>query len=93
LENKILRNLTLKKTDTRIFQILVGLAIAVAFWFIAQYLWRRWTLYALVIYAPYLMGGFRFMPWKKAWAKVFSIGVFMGSFFAAIIWLCTVVFK
>ncbi len=93
MENKTPSNLTLKKVDARIFQTFAGLVIAVVFWFIAQYLWKRWTLYALVIYAPYLMGGFRFMPWERAWAKVFSVGVFIGSLLAAIIWLYTVVLR
>lgn len=57
---------------------LVGVATLGVIWVVANYIWKEWLLLAVVVSGLYFSGGFRFFPWKTAYAKAFSIGVFLG---------------
>lgn len=45
---------------------------------VALYIWKEWLLLAIALSALYFSGVFRFFPWRTAYAKAFSIGVFVG---------------
>lgn len=45
---------------------------------VGSYLWREWTIEAGFVSLLYFSGAFRFFPWKTAYAKAFSIGIFIG---------------
>lgn len=57
---------------------LVGIAAFGGTWFAANYMWKEWLLLAVAVSGLYFSGVFRFFPWKTAYAKAFSIGVFLG---------------
>lgn len=44
----------------------------------AHYIWKEWLLLAIALSVLYFSGVFRFFPWRTAYAKAFSIGVFVG---------------
>jgi hypothetical protein len=57
---------------------LVGVVTFGATWVAADYLWKEWLLLAVAVSGLYFSGVFRFFPWKTAYAKAFSTGVFVG---------------
>jgi hypothetical protein len=44
----------------------------------AWILCRDWFVFALALFTPYFMGGFRFLPYKSIGQKLVSIAFFMG---------------
>lgn len=57
---------------------LIGLATCAVTAVAAHYIWKEWLLLAIALSVLYFSGVFRFFPWKTAYAKAFSIGVFVG---------------
>ena len=53
----------------------------------AWILCRDWFFFALMLFAPYYMGGFRFLPYKTVRQKMISIGFFMGFLLGICIFL------
>lgn len=65
-------------SQTWILPSLVGGVSCLVVAVVGSYLWREWTIEAGFASLLYFSGVFRFFPWKTAYAKAFSIGVFIG---------------
>ncbi|KAB2322302.1 MAG: hypothetical protein ABS45_16965 [Comamonas sp. SCN 65-56] len=65
-------------THIQMLPLLVGIVSCCSVAVVGSYFWREWTIEAGFVSLLYFSGVFRFFPWKTAYAKAFSIGVFIG---------------
>jgi len=62
----------------------LGLAFFLVTAVFARYLWREWTVFAMVGVFSYVMSGRYVFPWSTPWRRAVAIGVFFGILFSTI---------
>jgi len=49
-----------------------------------RYLWREWTMIAMVGVVFYFLGGRYIFPWGTPWRRAVAIGIFLGVLFSTV---------
>jgi hypothetical protein len=65
--------------------VAIAVGIMVGAWFF--YIWKYWTLIAIVLAALSVIGGVRFLPWDRGlfWNSL-SLGIFAGLLVSTFLW-------